>query len=50
MNLFTEGVLLKNNMYSGTWINENNKWWYKHNDGIFTKDDWEFINGKWYFF
>lgn len=50
VNLFTEGVLLKNNMYLGTWINENDKWWYKHNDGTFTKDAWEFINGKWYLF
>lgn len=50
VNLFTEGVLLKNNTYLGTWINENDKWWYKHKDGTFTKDDWEFINGKWYFF
>ncbi|WP_271808494.1 GH25 family lysozyme [Clostridium beijerinckii] len=50
VNLFTEGVLLKNNMYLGAWINENDKWWYKHKDGTFTKDDWEFINGKWYLF
>ncbi|GEA30016.1 GH25 family lysozyme [Clostridium diolis] len=50
VNLFTQGVLLKNNMYLGTWINENDKWWYKHTDGTFTKDAWEFINGKWYLF
>lgn len=45
---FTEGVLLNSITISGTWINENNKWWYKHNDGTYTKGDWEFIEGKWY--
>lgn len=50
VNLFVEGVLLKNNSYLGSWINENNKWWYKHKDGTYTKDAFEFINGKWYLF
>lgn len=36
---------------SGTWIKESNgRWWYKHADGSYTKYDWEYINGSWYFF
>ncbi len=28
----------------GTWIKESNgKWWYKHTDGTYTKNSWEFI-------
>ena len=35
----------------GTWIKESNgKWWYKHTDGTYTKNDWEYINGYWYHF
>ncbi len=35
----------------GTWIKESNgRWWYKHADGSYTKYDWEYINGSWYFF
>lgn len=50
INSFTEGVLLNKIAVSGTWINENNKWWYKHNDGTYTKGAWEFIEGNWYLF
>ena len=35
----------------GTWIKAGNgKWWYKHNDGTYTKNDWEYINYQWYHF
>ena len=34
----------------GTWIKSGNRWWYKHYDGSYTKDNWELINDKWYFF
>ena len=35
---------------SGEWIQSNNgKWWYKHADGSYTQNDWEYINGKWYY-
>ena len=35
----------------GTWIKESNgRWWYKHKDGSYTKYDWEYIDGSWYFF
>lgn len=33
------------------WIQEQNgRWWYRHADGSFTKNDWEQIEGKWYHF
>jgi GH25 family lysozyme M1 (1,4-beta-N-acetylmuramidase) len=52
VNSFTEGVLLNNITTPGTWIEDapSGRWWYKHDDGSFTKKNWEYINGKWYFF
>lgn len=35
---------------SGQWIQSGSRWWYRHNDGGYTKNGWEFINGKWYLF
>lgn len=35
----------------GNWITEKNgKRWYRHVDGSYTKNDWEMINNKWYYF
>lgn len=34
----------------GEWIQDGSKWWYRHWDGSYTTDDWEWIDGKWYFF
>ncbi|WP_252242930.1 N-acetylmuramoyl-L-alanine amidase [Clostridium sp. ZS2] len=34
----------------GKWICKDSKWWYKHDDGTYTKDRWEKINNKWYLF
>lgn len=39
----------KENHQSG-WIQNGNRWWYRHSDGSYTKSDWENINGKWYYF
>lgn len=50
MDSFTDGVLLDNAVKPGGWILQNSKWWYKHNDGSYTKNGWEKINGKWYLF
>lgn len=38
------------NKETGKWIKSGNRWWYRHTDGSYTKNDWEKINGKWYHF
>lgn len=35
---------------SGEWIKQDGKWWYKHSDGSYTKQDFELIDGEWYYF
>ena len=35
---------------SGTWKSDETGWWYEHDDGSYTKNDWEKIDGKWYYF
>ena len=32
------------------WIQEGKHWWYCHADGSYTKDGWELIEDKWYYF
>ena len=32
------------------WIQSGNRWWYRHANGSYTIDDWEYINGSWYHF
>lgn len=43
-------MLYSNITIAGQWIQDSNGWWYKHNDGTYTKNNWEYINGYWYFF
>ena len=50
INSFTEGVLISNVTKSGQWLLKNGKWWYKHDNGTYTTNGWEYINGNWYFF
>ena len=32
------------------WVLSGNRWWYCHEDGSYTKSDWEKIDGKKYYF
>ncbi len=32
------------------WIKSGNRWWYRHDDGSYTKNGWEKIDGSWYLF
>lgn len=33
------------------WIQgADGRWWYRHADGSYTVNNWELIDGKWYFF
>lgn len=34
----------------GSWIQSSGRWWYRHNNGSYTSNGWELINGKWYYF
>ena len=36
--------------YFGSWIQSNGRWWFKHNDGSYTSNGWEKIDGVWYHF
>lgn len=49
INVFNDGVFV-DNATKGSWIEENNKWWYRHTDGTYTVSNWEKIDGKWYLF
>ena len=35
---------------SGKWIKDSKGWWYRHSDGSYTTNDWEYIAGEWYYF
>lgn len=37
---------------TGEWIQDptTKKWWYRHSDGSYTKNNWEMIDGTWYYF
>lgn len=38
---------------SSEWIQAadgSGRWWYRHGDGSYTANNWEQVNGKWYFF
>ena len=38
------------NRKNGFWIQSGNRWWYRHQDGSYTINDFEVINGQTYYF
>lgn len=51
-NVFLDSILISKQTRKGTWIldKKENKWWYKHSDGSYTKSGWEWIDNNWYLF
>ena len=48
---YKQYLLLKQKVAStGSWIQSSGRWWYRHNNGSYTSNGWELINGKWYHF
>lgn len=37
-------------MNQNEWIKDDKGWWYRHANGTYTTNDWEFINNYWYYF
>ncbi len=35
---------------SDRWLQSGDRWWYRHADGSYTSNNWEYINGVWYHF
>ncbi len=50
----TPGSVSNPTTISGQWKqgsgSNSGRWWYKHDDGTYTKNDWEYISGDWYHF
>lgn len=36
--------------FAGTWKQDARGWWYQHDNGSYTTEGWEQINGKYYYF
>ena len=36
--------------YTTGWVQSGSRWWYRHQDGSYTRNGWEYINGHWYYF
>ena len=44
------GIRPKYSNGSGKWVNVKDRWWYQHEDGTYTKNAWEQIDGEWFHF
>ena len=50
-NTTTTGATGPGSAVTGNWLRANDgRWWYRHTNGSYTVNNWEFINGAWYLF
>ena len=35
---------------NGEWVQDDNGWWFSHEDGSYQTSGWESVNGTWYYF
>ena len=45
-----EELLKKQTILKDKWVEQDGKYWYRHIDGSYTKNNWEQIDNKWYYF
>lgn len=51
MVLYAFGIEARGGTAKGEWRQgEDGRWWYRHADGSYTSDGWEYIDGHWYLF
>ena len=43
-------VAQANTAMASIWIKDKTGWWYQHNNGSYTKGNWEKIRDRWYYF
>lgn len=49
-NAIYRGITGQSPAISGEWVYNDDKCWYKHPDGSYTKSDWEEIESYWFYF
>ncbi len=37
-------------IFAGQWMKDDTGWWYRYSSGNYVQENWECIDGKWYYF